>query len=112
MGIVIYHYIVDGNLPIKSREEAERLAREIAKEIDMLIVSGPHAFEGEKDPGFTVLTGIEYSSITIHHFSEDNHFVFIDVTSCKEFSKDKIKKFLEEKGMKIKRELFFIRDTL
>lgn len=111
MNIIIYHYIVDGHLIIKNKEEIESLANKIAKKIDMKVVSGPYIFEGKRDPGFTVLTGIEESSITIHHFRDDDHSIFIDITSCRKFSKDIVKKFLEDKGMKIKKELFLIRDT-
>ncbi len=80
--------VLDCHKYIKNISELEELGLKISHIMNMRVIKKT-AFEGEKDPGFTVLIGIEYSSITLHHFY-DKDIIFIDILSCKPIDNKKL----------------------
>ncbi|NPA21961.1 MAG: hypothetical protein GXN92_00025 [Candidatus Micrarchaeota archaeon] len=100
---VFEHYWADGTLKVQSAKELEELAQAIARGLEMEIVSGPYVFEGkEGNEGYTVLAGIEFSSITIHHFFNGNR-IFVDVLTCKPTSQETFLSILREQGISLLR---------
>jgi S-adenosylmethionine decarboxylase len=96
-----YHLIIDA---FKCKKEKlgnfvfiKEFLINLTKQIDMEILSGPYlskAKEGEPD-GITGVVVITTSHISIHTFTDTNHF-WMDIFSCREFDKDKVIKIIEK----------------
>ena len=96
-----YHLIIDAFKCDKEKLDNFVFIKEflinLTKQIDMEILSGPHlskAKEGEP-PGITGVVVITTSHVSIHTFTDTNHF-WLDVFSCKEFDKGKVIKIIKE----------------
>jgi hypothetical protein len=100
--VIFEHYFVDGIYKVTSEKEIEELAKHISKKVEMDIVSGPYTFKGKAgNEGYTTLVGIEFSSITIHHFeAEGKHYIYVDLLTCKSTTMEKVLEAVKEFGVK------------
>lgn len=91
-----FHLICDlanCNNKIDNKEEIESFLKSLVSEISMNILDGPHIKEGiPQNPGLSGVVIIDFSSITIHTFTDTNESL-IDIFSCKPFDKDKAADF-------------------
>ena len=96
--VVFEHAFFDGKAKgYVGKEELINLVVEISDKVDMKIVHGPHAFDGEVgNEGWTILAGIEYSSITLHHFTEDDK-IYLDILTCKNINFNELLEFMKKK---------------
>ena len=87
-------YDCDPNSMIKDQASVLQFLTDLAKHINMTIISGPHVvnYPGREDSfdqgGFSATLVIAESHITIHAFKGYNYMNF-DIFSCKPFDVDK-----------------------
>ena len=92
-----FHLIVMGHYSdIFTEDKLNFLTRLIIKSIKMKILGGPyiHYSNKKEHEGYTVLTAIETSHISIHTW-DSGEFQF-DLYSCKKFNPKKITKILKD----------------
>jgi S-adenosylmethionine/arginine decarboxylase-like enzyme len=83
--------------PIKNVHENDKFVREIARVLDMNIISGPHSLyiDDKGNEGVSSVTIIKTSHICIHSWDQKSPGVIhLDIFSCKLFSVKKVKNFL------------------
>jgi S-adenosylmethionine/arginine decarboxylase-like enzyme len=96
-----YHLIVKASncnpYAIRSYKLIDHFARKLVKDIDMVAYGQPmiHHFGSGDKAGYTLVQLIETSNITAH-FCEESGDAFIDVFSCKPFSRKKVEALIEE----------------
>jgi len=99
MNVKRYHQIFDissCNNNINDSQFLRQTLQNIAASVDMHIIEGPIIAEGGPgNEGLSALCIIDFSHISIHTFSNYNE-VLIDIFSCKEWDRDKIKKLILE----------------
>lgn len=92
-----FHLIIMGHYSdIFTEDKLNFLTRSIIKSIKMKILGGPyiHYSDKEQHEGYTVLTAIDTSHISIHTW-DSGEFQF-DLYSCKIFNSVKVIKILED----------------
>jgi S-adenosylmethionine/arginine decarboxylase-like enzyme len=73
--------------------EIEKAIKDLIKLLKMKPLTDVVVKEGNaKMPGFSGMVMIQTSHITFHHFRREKIF-WLDILSCKEFNKDKVKKY-------------------
>lgn len=83
--------------PIKSVKENDKFVKDIAKLLDMEIISGPHSkyISDKGNEGVSSVSIIKTSHICVHSWDKVTPGVIhLDIFSCKQFSVSKIKSFL------------------
>ena len=94
MNVKRYHQIFDitnCNDNVNDGQFLRDILQEIAKTVDMHIIEGPIIAEGgEGNPGYSALCIIDFSHISIHSFSKYKE-ALIDIFSCKEWDREKVK---------------------
>ena len=106
-----YHLILMGNYAdILDEEKLEFLVKILVKAINMNILGGPyiHYSNIEQNEGYTVLTAIDTSHISIHTW-DTGEFQF-DLYSCKNFNVQTVIEILEEFSIYNIKMSFFERD--
>ena len=106
-----FHLIVMGNYTDNLiKEKLDFLVRLIVKTIGMTILGGPYIHYSNKKhhEGYTVLTAIDTSHISIHTWNT-GEFQF-DLYSCKTFNPEKIIKILTDFSVYNIKITFFERD--
>ena len=106
-----FHLIIMGNYADNFTEEKlDFLVKIIVKTIDMKILGGPyiHYSDVEQNEGYTVLTAIDTSHISIHTWNT-GEFQF-DLYSCKHFNTQSIIDILEDFSIYNIKISFFERD--
>lgn len=99
MRVKRYHQIFDidnCNKNINDGLFLKDYLQKIASAIDMHIIGGPIIAEGiPENPGYSVLCIVDFSHISIHTFTDCNG-ILVDIFSCKNWNKEKIRKMLIE----------------
>jgi len=96
-----YHLILDAQrcLPnaIRNRKTIEQFSNTLVSRIDMVAFGIPqiHHFGTDDKAGYTLVQLIETSNITAH-FTELDNGLFLDVFSCKQFSKKDVELVVAE----------------
>lgn len=77
-----------------------RILDELPERIGMTKITKPYLFfhkdRPEEEPGITGIIIIAESHISLHSFPARGNYLTMDVYSCKEFQKDKVKAFVKE----------------
>lgn len=97
MNVKRYHHIFDisyCNENINNSQFLRDILQKIATSINMNIIEGPIIAEGlPTNPGYSALCIVDFSHISIHTFSNFNESL-IDIFSCKQWDREKVKKLL------------------
>jgi len=97
MQVKRYHQIFDidnCNENINNPQFLRDTLQKIASTVDMHIIEGPIIAEGQpNNPGYSALCIIDFSHISIHTFSTYQE-ALIDIFSCKEYDREKIRELL------------------
>lgn len=89
-----YHLLITIKKKL-SRDRIKSILTELVELLEMKALSKPLLFRGTTNEGWTGIIIIEESHIAIHSFEEYNK-TWVDILSCRKFSKEKIKEFLTE----------------
>lgn len=83
--------------PITTVDENDKFVKDIAKVLDMNIISGPHSLyiDDKGNEGVSSVTIIKTSHICVHSWDKRSPgLIHLDVFSCKNFSVKEVKTFL------------------
>jgi S-adenosylmethionine/arginine decarboxylase-like enzyme len=86
--------------PVKSVKENNTFVKDIAKILDMKIISGPHSkyINDKGNEGVSSVTIIKTSHICVHSWDKiAPGLVHLDIFSCKNFKVINVIKFLKER---------------
>jgi len=86
--------------PIKNVKDNDRFVKELAKLIDMRIISGPHSvyIHDKGNEGVSSVSIIKTSHICVHSWDKKTPGeIHLDIFSCKDFSVSKILFFLKKR---------------
>jgi S-adenosylmethionine/arginine decarboxylase-like enzyme len=86
--------------PISSVEENDKFVHQIAKLLDMNIISGPHStyIKDKGNEGVSSVTIIKTSHICVHSWDKvAPGVIHLDIFSCKKFSVKNVSDFLKKR---------------
>jgi len=93
-------FIFKTDRPIKTVKENNKFVKDVARLLDMNIISGPHSkyISDKGNEGVSSVTIIKTSHICVHSWDKISPGIMhLDIFSCKKFKVQKIKSFLKER---------------